>query len=141
VIVDSFFSEMTNAGLRDVHRACLQPRRQTRLEPLAGSGRAGSAGLPAERASGIAESFAEARDAFEVAWRAFLARRTEADFEEYRRDRAFHAWKQAKGLKLPTQVADGRSTCFCGAAIGIADMDAHVYSAHIEPETACAPQG
>jgi hypothetical protein len=39
------------------------------------------------------------------------AKRTEADFEEYRRDRAFHTWKQAmwaKGLKLPTQVADGR---------------------------------
>jgi hypothetical protein len=39
------------------------------------------------------------------------AKRTEADFEEYHRDRAFHAWKQAmwaKGLKLPTQVADGR---------------------------------
>ena len=25
----------------------------------------------------------------------------------------------AKGLKLPTQVADGRSQCFCGAAIGL----------------------
>ena len=24
---------------------------------------------------------------------------------------------------LPTQVADGRSTCFCGAAIGIADVE------------------
>ena len=36
------------------------------------------------------------------------------------------------GLKLPTQVADGRSTCFCGAAIGIADVEQHVLAAHME---------
>ena len=57
----------------------------------------------------------------------------EADFEEYRRDRAFHAWKQAmwaKGLKLPTQAADGRAVCFCGAAISSADMDMHVEVVH-----------
>jgi hypothetical protein len=34
------------------------------------------------------------------------------------------------GCKLPTQVADGRSTCFCGVVIGITDMDAHIYAAH-----------
>src|SRR5215472_445030 len=45
----------------------------------------------AERASGLAQSFDEARRAFGAAWRVFLANRTEADFEEYRRDRAFHA--------------------------------------------------
>jgi hypothetical protein len=74
----------------------------------------------AERTSGLAESFDQARVAFEAAWRVFLARRTEADFEECRRDRAFHAWKQsmAGGFKLPTQAADGQAQCFCGAAIG-----------------------
>jgi len=90
-----------------------------------------------EHASGMTETFEQARGAFEAAWSDFLARRTEADFDEYRRDRAFHAWKQAmwaKGLKLPTQVADGSSRCFCGAAIGLSDMDAHVYAAHMEPE-------
>jgi hypothetical protein len=59
---------------------------------------------------------AGARDAFEAAWRTFLARRTGADFEEYRRERAFQSWKQAmwaKGLKLPAQAADGRAVCFC----------------------------
>ena len=64
-------------------------------------------------------------------------RNGEADFEEYRRDRAFHAWKQAMsdaGLKLPTQVADGRAVCFCGATIGIDDMTRHVYTAHMEPK-------
>jgi hypothetical protein len=68
-----------------------------------------------------------------VAWQVFLGNRTEADFEEYRRRRASDAWKRAMwdaGLKLPTQVADGRSTCFCGEEIGIADMDRHVYATH-----------
>jgi hypothetical protein len=36
------------------------------------------------------------------------------------------------GLKLPTQVADGRSTCFCGAAIGIADTESYVSAEHIQ---------
>ena len=40
----------------------------------------------------------------------------------------------AKGLKLPTQVADGRSRCLSGAAIGLNHMDQHVYTAHMEPE-------
>ena len=92
---------------------------------------------PQEHARGLAENFEQARAAFEAAWHVFLAKRTEVDFDEYRRDRAFHAWKQAmwaKGLKLPTQVAEGRSYCFCGAAISIGDMDEHVYAAHMEPE-------
>src|SRR5215471_21143978 len=58
---------------------------------------------PSEHARGIAKSFEQARGAFEIAWRHFLVKRTEADFEEYRRDRAFHAWKQgmwAAGLQL-----------------------------------------
>jgi hypothetical protein len=88
----------------------------------------------AERTSGLAQSFDEVRRAFGAAWRIFLANRTEADFAEYRRDRAFHAWMQAMwaaGVKLPTQAADGRAVCFCGAAID--DMDAHVYAVHMEP--------
>jgi hypothetical protein len=63
----------------------------------------------------------------------FLSKRTEADFQEYRHHRASTAWKYAMwdaGCKLPTQVADGRSTCFCGVVIGITDMDAHIYAAH-----------
>ena len=90
---------------------------------------------PSEHARGMAETFDQARVAFEVAWRIFLAKRTEVDFADYRRDRAFHVWKQAMwtaGFQLPTQVADGRAVCFCGAAIGIDDMNAHVWAAHME---------
>jgi len=94
-------------------------------------------GNPAEHARGSAKTFDQARGAFEIAWRYFLAKCTEADFDEYRRNRAFHAWKEAMseaGLKLPTQVADSRATCFCGAAIGVADFEQHVYAAHMEPK-------
>src|SRR5215471_15779234 len=92
---------------------------------------------PADHARGIAETFDQARGAFEAACHVFLAKRTEVDFEVYRRDRAFHAWKRAmwaKGLQLPTQVANGRNVCFCGAAIGIDDMNVHIWAAHMEPE-------
>jgi len=40
------------------------------------------------------------------------------------------------GCRLPTQTADGRSRCFCGAEIGIADMGQHIYAAHMEPKAA-----
>jgi hypothetical protein len=34
-------------------------------------------------------------------------------------------------LKLPTRVAAGRSRCFCGAEIGIADVEHNVLAAHM----------
>jgi hypothetical protein len=94
---------------------------------------------PGDAASGTTTNFDAARAAFESAWSVFLSKRTEADFREYRRHRASTAWKYAMwdaGCKLPTQTADGRARCFCGAEITIADMDEHVYAAHMEPEAA-----
>jgi hypothetical protein len=88
---------------------------------------------PGEATNGTATNFEAARAAFESAWSTFLAKRTEADFLEYRCHRASGAWKRAMwdaGCKLPTQAAGGRSRCFCGAEIGITDMDAHIYAAH-----------
>lgn len=87
------------------------------------------------RASGIAKSFDAARAAFDTAWQFLLPKFTEADFREYRQHRAMDTWKHqmwAEGCKLPTQVADGRSTCFCGVEITIADVEKHVYVAHME---------
>lgn len=60
---------------------------------------------------------------------------TESDFQEQRRSRALNAWKRAMwdaGCPLPTQLADGRAVCFCGAAIDDDNTDAHIYTAHIE---------
>jgi len=72
------------------------------------------------RASGTAKSLEMARGAFETAWRWLLPQITQADFVEYRQYRAHAAWKHAMreaGCKLPTQMPDGRSRCFCGAEI------------------------
>ena len=84
--------------------------------------------------SGYAGTFDQARAGFEVAWRDYLTRCTEADFVAYCRQTAWTAWKYAMhgaGLPLPTQLATGRARCFCGAAIDIASTDRHVYEAHM----------
>ncbi|MDU6071188.1 MAG: hypothetical protein E6660_29490 [Bradyrhizobium sp.] len=44
---------------------------------------------PGEQSVGTAASFAEARSAFESAWRAFVSRRSPGDFDEWRRHQAF----------------------------------------------------
>jgi hypothetical protein len=57
-------------------------------------------------AEGTAEDFVKARSDFETAWREYLPQCTENDFEGYRRQRAWTAWKYAMfdtGLPLPTQ--------------------------------------
>jgi hypothetical protein len=94
---------------------------------------------PGDATNGTATSFEAARAAFESAWSVFLSKRTEADFLEYRRHRASTAWKYAMwdaGCKLPTQTADGRARCFCGAEIDITSMDPHIYAAHMQPKAA-----
>jgi hypothetical protein len=86
--------------------------------------------------NGTAETFDPARADFEAAWRAYLPKCTEADFEEYRRQRAWTAWKYAMrdaGRPLPTQQANGWATCFCGAAIDNAGLTEHVYAVHMKP--------
>ncbi len=70
---------------------------------------------------------------FDAAWHWLLPKLTEADFTEWRRQRAFDISKRAmwnEGCKLPTQVAEGPSRCYC-AEIDIAGMDQHIYAAHL----------
>jgi hypothetical protein len=92
------------------------------------------------RANGTAKDFDMARGAFEIAWRWLLPQITQADFVEYRQYRAHEAWKRAMweaGCKLPTQMPDGRSRCFCSADIDITGTEQHVYTAHmVERESA-----
>jgi hypothetical protein len=33
---------------------------------------------------------------------------------------------------MPTQVADGKSKCFCGAEIDMTNTEDHIYSAHMD---------
>jgi hypothetical protein len=84
--------------------------------------------------SGTAESFGQARADFEMAWRDYLPTCTEADFEANRRQQAWTRWKyemQETGRKMPTQVPELRSQCFCGVELGIA-CEEHVYARHME---------
>ena len=66
------------------------------------------------RDGGTARSFAEAREAFEQAWREISPKITEADRLEHRRERAHTEWKYKMwetGCRMPTQMANGRSQC------------------------------
>ncbi len=59
--------------------------------------------------------------------------RTEADFEAWRCQRAWTAWKYAMwdaGMKMPTQSADGCACCLCGADIDIPPVGRHVIEQH-----------
>jgi hypothetical protein len=51
---------------------------------------------PGEHRVGTAATFAEARTAFEAAWREYLPRRTEADFEAWRDHQAWTREKYAR---------------------------------------------
>jgi hypothetical protein len=59
---------------------------------------------PGEHQSGTAASFAEARADFESAWKIFLSKRTEADFQEWRDQRDWTAEKYRRfdrGERMP----------------------------------------
>jgi hypothetical protein len=59
---------------------------------------------PGEIKSGSADTFDEARAAFEIAWRTFASTRTEADFEAWREQRDWTARKYAardRGEEVP----------------------------------------
>jgi hypothetical protein len=51
---------------------------------------------PGEQRFGAAANFEAARAAFEAAWRDYLPKRTDTDFEEWRRDAAWHTAKYAR---------------------------------------------
>jgi hypothetical protein len=90
---------------------------------------------PGESTNGTSVTFDEARADFGNAWEVFLSKRTEADFQAWRHQRDWTTWKYAMwdaGLKLPTQLATGRSKCFCGADLTISGVTDHVRFAHRE---------
>jgi hypothetical protein len=88
---------------------------------------------PGQHQDGTAETFEAARADFEAAWRIILPTRTEADFQAWRDQDAFTAWKNAmhdSGMKLPTQLPSGESRCFCGTPIDIEGVADHIRTAH-----------
>jgi hypothetical protein len=72
---------------------------------------------PGECAYGTATTFDEARADFEAAWAVFLAKRTDADFQEWRDHRDSTAQKYAawaRGEKLPARLPSSTMRCPCG---------------------------
>jgi hypothetical protein len=70
-----------------------------------------------ECTNGSAATFDQARAGFEAAWRVFLAKRTEADFQAWRDARDWTARKYAmweRGERLPSQKPSSLMTCPCG---------------------------
>ncbi|WP_445215449.1 hypothetical protein ACKWRH_23500 [Bradyrhizobium sp. Pa8] len=87
---------------------------------------------PGTDRSGSAASFDEARAAFEGAWQELEPTLSEDQFELWRRDRDFHAWKHrmaASHCRMPTETTSGLSRCFCGAPITLA-YEAHIHTVH-----------
>jgi hypothetical protein len=77
---------------------------------------------PGQRESGTAVDFETCRVEF-----------TEAGFQEWRDNRDRTAWKYAMWdahMKMPTQMTNGRSRCYCGVPIDIASMDRHALTVH-----------
>ena len=72
---------------------------------------------PGERTNGTAATLEQAKVDFEAAWRVFLAKRTEADFQEWRDQQAWTERKYAmwaRGERLPSQKPSSLMTCPCG---------------------------
>ena len=89
---------------------------------------------PGQHRSGVAKNFEDARTGFEADWHRLLPQLPETAFEECRRSRALHVWKErmwAFGCRLPTQETSSQSRCFCGEVIGL-DCEQHVYACHME---------
>jgi len=88
---------------------------------------------PGEHRGGIAETFDEARAAFQFAWQDLVATLSEADYEAWRRQRDWTTWKDrmhALALPLPMQRSEGVAHCFCGEVVTNATLDAHISNAH-----------
>jgi hypothetical protein len=87
------------------------------------------------RFDGTSATFEIARAEFEAAWREYLPACTEEEFTEHRRQRASTVWKYRMhdtGHKLPTATTSGRSKCFCGVEIAIADVEPHIEKVHMD---------
>jgi hypothetical protein len=72
---------------------------------------------PGECTNGASPTFDQARADFEAAWRVFLTKRTEVDFQAWRDARDWTARKYAmweRGERLPSQKPSSLMTCPCG---------------------------
>ena len=81
---------------------------------------------PGECTDGTAATFDQARTDFDAAWRVFLSKRTEADFQAWRDARDWTARKYAMweaGERLPSQRPTSIMRCACGESFDSHRLD------------------
>ena len=94
---------------------------------------------PGECTHGASATLDQARADFEAAWRIFLAKRTEADFQEWRDQQEWTERKnamRARGELLPSQKPSSLMTCPCGQVFDSHRLDETVI--HVPHITASA---
>ena len=79
---------------------------------------------------GSAATFKGARAAFLFAWRQVKRTSRLTAATSHSTNGGDRMWSE--GLKMPTQLASGRSKCFCGAAINLENTEQHVYRKHMD---------
>ncbi|TYL87402.1 hypothetical protein [Bradyrhizobium cytisi] len=93
---------------------------------------------PGQHRTGAAETFDEARAAFEEAWEELLPAIPHGAFAEWRHDRDARAEmkaKRARGEKLNSEIHSSRMRCVCGTAFDSWKPDesyphrGHIYAA------------
>lgn len=92
--------------------------------------------------SGSADTFDQARAAFQRAWEQVAPTVTEEDRDAFRYQEAFTAWKYAMwdaGCRMPTQSPEGWSVCFCGTRITTNSVSDHIRAAHMGPNAKKPP--
>ena len=98
---------------------------------------------PGDQETGTAAAFDEARADFESAWRVFLSKRTEADFQAWRDQRDWTARKYsmwAAGEKLPSQKPSSLMRCPCGETFDSHRLEENlIHVPHISAVTVRAP--
>ena len=93
---------------------------------------------PGDRRTWTSATFDQARADFEAAWREYLPKRTETDFQEWRdqRDRTARKYAmQERGELLPSQKPNTMMTCPCGERFDSHDPEgSFVHRGHIYAE-------
>ena len=94
---------------------------------------------PGESVHGTAPTFEDARAAFEAAWRDYLPKRTDADFQAWREERDWTERKYAmwaRGERMPSQKPSSLMTCPCGERFDSHRLeDTMLHVPHIEAAT------
>lgn len=83
--------------------------------------------------SGREDTIDQAKCAFQKAWDQLRPQITPDMRDQWRRHNEFITWKYAmwkENCQMPSQSITGRSRCFCGDELSMADVPAHIAAKH-----------